>query len=232
MKTSRGIMFFAVAVVWVLMAFSAMAGDPGKDVNIVNTNSNPVPITGDIGITGTANVNLINTEKNPLPINLLKGNIGITGTANVNLTNTEKNPLPVNLVKETIPFSISSYCNVSSQSTACEVRDDLKVDAGMRAVILFAQCHVEAVHKAPETRAVCMIQDVTSPLPGDPSTGFRAVPTLSLAPISGHFGVASLSTHMVFTGKSLASGRIYPPDGATIGLSSIRFTLSGYFEPN
>ena len=131
----------------------------------------------------------------------------------------------LDLVKETVPFSISSYCNVHSGSNYCEVRDDLIVPSGMRAVILFAQCHVEAVHQAPETRAICMFQDVISPLPENPSMGYRAVPTLSLAPISGHFGVASLSTHMVFTGKSFASVRIYPPDGAKIELSPIRFTL-------
>ena len=207
MKTFRGIMFLAVVVGWVLMPFSTMAGDPGKDVNIVNTKSNPVPVAG---------------------------NIGITGTTNVNLTNFEKNPLPINLVKETLPFSISSYCNVHSGNTACEIRDDLKVPSGMRAVILFAQCHVEAIHNAPETLGLCTIQDVTTPLPDPPSPGwgFRAVPTLFLSPSPGHFGIASLSTHMVFTGKSLATGRIYPKPDVTIPLSTIWFTLSGYFEPN
>ena len=205
MRTSKGIALFAVVVVWVLMASSAMAGDPGKDVNIINTKSNPVPITG---------------------------NIGITGTANVNLMNTENNPLPISVVRERIPFTISSYCYVHSGNTACAITDDLNVPSGMRAIILFVQCHAEAIQQAPETRAICMVQDLTAALPGGPSEGLRSVPTLSLSPTPDQFGIASLSTNVLFTGKYYATGRIYvhPPD-ALITSSPLRFTLSGYFEP-
>lgn len=80
-------------------AMAARNEPPSAPVTVVNTNSNPVPVsgavTGSVSIDGIADVNVTNT----VPVS---GNVGITGTANVNVTNNEANPMPVSVV-ETIP---------------------------------------------------------------------------------------------------------------------------------
>lgn len=50
-----------------LLALQAWAEKP-MPVNVMNTPSNPVPVTGSLGLTGNANVTVTNTASNPLPV--------------------------------------------------------------------------------------------------------------------------------------------------------------------
>ena len=55
---------------------------------------------------GSAPVTVVNTESNPVPVSgTVTGNVSINGTANVNVTNNESNPVPVSVVK-TLPQAI------------------------------------------------------------------------------------------------------------------------------
>ncbi len=64
----------------------------------MNTPSNPVPVTGSLGITGTANVNITN------PTVPVSGNVSLTGTPNVNVSNTPN----VNITNNSIPVTLQS----------------------------------------------------------------------------------------------------------------------------
>jgi hypothetical protein len=60
----KRVMYLVVAVLSVFVYEFAMAAannPPSAPVTIVNTASNPVPVTGSFGISGTANVNVTNT---------------------------------------------------------------------------------------------------------------------------------------------------------------------------
>jgi hypothetical protein len=66
--------------------------DSTKDVLVVNAPSQPVPVTGNVSLGGTANVNVTNTPNVnivSLPaVQLAAGtNVGISGTPNVNVAN-------------------------------------------------------------------------------------------------------------------------------------------------
>jgi len=68
-----------------------------SSVTIDNTKTNPVPITGDVGLSGTPTV-IIGDTTSPIPI---KGDVGLTGTPTVSIGNTTANPVPVGVVKRT-----------------------------------------------------------------------------------------------------------------------------------
>jgi len=68
-----------------------------SSVTIDNTKSNPVPVTGDVNLSGTATV-IIGDTTSPVPI---KGDVGLTGTPTVSVGNTTANPVPVGVVKKT-----------------------------------------------------------------------------------------------------------------------------------
>jgi len=56
-------MLFGSTVAW-----GAGQTPPSAPVTVVNTTANPVPVTGTIGLSGTANVTVTNTGSNPLPV--------------------------------------------------------------------------------------------------------------------------------------------------------------------
>jgi hypothetical protein len=82
-----------VAVTLTTLASSAMAESPprAKDPSVVvqNDSHQPVRVTGNVTVSGTANVNVTNSS---VPVN---GAVSINGTPNVNIVNTT--PLPVML---------------------------------------------------------------------------------------------------------------------------------------
>jgi hypothetical protein len=69
------------ALILILFSFEMAIAAGSAPVTVVNTSSNPVPVTGSVGITGTANVNVTNS----VPIS---GSVTLTGTPNVNVSNT------------------------------------------------------------------------------------------------------------------------------------------------
>jgi hypothetical protein len=50
---------------------SGAGPDPGVNVTVTNRPSNPVPVTGSIGLSGTANVNVTNTAAAPIPVSVI-----------------------------------------------------------------------------------------------------------------------------------------------------------------
>ena len=85
-----------------------------SSVIIDNTKSNPVPVTGDVNLSGTPTV-IIGDTTSPIPV---KGEVGLTGTPTVSIGNTPANPVPVGVFKKTIQllgmtqFSIPQNSNV------------------------------------------------------------------------------------------------------------------------
>ena len=51
----------ATAILWPIAALSAAQVPPSAPVTVVNTPANPIPVTGNIGLTGNANVTVTNT---------------------------------------------------------------------------------------------------------------------------------------------------------------------------
>src|SRR5262249_51564348 len=78
----------AIALALSVLTSSSQAADPGPpgglNVNVVNPPSHPVPVTlqGTGSVTGS--VTVTNTATNPVPVN---GSVGITGTPTVNVGN-------------------------------------------------------------------------------------------------------------------------------------------------
>jgi len=64
----KKVMCLVVAVFSVFVYGFAFAGSTNPTVTVVNTSSNPVPVTGNVGITGTPSVNVVNTEVNPITV--------------------------------------------------------------------------------------------------------------------------------------------------------------------
>ena len=66
----RSAFAFCVAACLGLCAAGAWAAGPvpGLNVTVTNTPTNPVPVTGSIGLTGNANVTVTNTGSNPLAV--------------------------------------------------------------------------------------------------------------------------------------------------------------------
>ena len=77
----KKVMCLVVAVFSVFVYGFAFAGSTNPTVTVVNPPSNPVQVTGDVGIKGTPNVNVTNAS---IPVT---GSVGITGIPNVNVGN-------------------------------------------------------------------------------------------------------------------------------------------------
>jgi hypothetical protein len=59
----------ALSSVLIFVVFSygmAIGASPSSSVTVINTSSNPVPVTGNVGITNTPNVNISN--QTPIPV--------------------------------------------------------------------------------------------------------------------------------------------------------------------
>jgi hypothetical protein len=83
--------FVSIAQATALLTLASMtsAAFAQQWVRVANSNSNPVPINGNVVVSGTANVNVTNTApiavsiaNNPLGVT---GNVGIVGTPTVNI---------------------------------------------------------------------------------------------------------------------------------------------------
>jgi hypothetical protein len=100
----RGTSFLIGALILSVFIYShsfAALSDSGtgiSSVTIDNTKSNPVPVTGDVTLSGNPTVT-IGDATSPVPI---KGDVGITGTPAVSVGNTTSNPVPVAVVRKTV----------------------------------------------------------------------------------------------------------------------------------
>ncbi len=113
-----------------------------KDVLVVNTSAQPIPVTGSVGITGTANVNVANSpsvkaqQSGPWTV-------GISGTANVQVISSVSNPVYVRDVNNALqPFT--QEFDLAVASNALTAVSSFTVPAGRRLVIenVSAEAHV------------------------------------------------------------------------------------------
>jgi len=104
-----------------------VSGGGGGDVTVVNTTSQPVPIQGisggtavpisvNVGITGTPNVTVANTTSSPVPIQGISSGTPVTITPG----NTSGTPLYVQVVGGTLT-SVTMGGDISGQSNAATV---------------------------------------------------------------------------------------------------------------
>jgi hypothetical protein len=140
-KMKKGI-FSMLVVVSVFVYGIAMAGvnnPPSAPVTVENTSSNPVPVTGNLGISGTANVN-------------------ITNTVPVSITNT---PVPVTTgVQE--PVHIYGYCETGG--LACPSPVLYTVPTGKRLVVEYFSCNSYIDGAFVETGGYTMTCQLQSPV--------------------------------------------------------------------
>lgn len=111
----KKVICLVVSVMAVLIYGVAMAvpnNPPSAPVTVVNTDANPVPVTGNFGISGTADVNVTNT-------------VPVTGT------------VAIDNMKE--PASIEASCTVNGVEAAC-YSDDFDVPDGKRLTIEYFSC--------------------------------------------------------------------------------------------
>lgn len=95
----------SLIVVLILPAFVnshsfAALNDSGTGISTVtidNAKSNPVPVSGEVSLSGTPTV-IIGDTTSPVPI---RGEVGLAGTPAVSVGNTTSNPVPVAVVKKT-----------------------------------------------------------------------------------------------------------------------------------
>ncbi len=85
------------------MSFSVQAEENDKQraisVTVNNTNANPVPVNGNVVVSGTANVNVTNT----VPV---MGNVGVTGTVSVG-------SMPTVTLDTSIPLTVKTQTPAS-----------------------------------------------------------------------------------------------------------------------
>ncbi len=117
-------------------------GGGAKDVLVVNTAAQPIPVTGSVGITGTANVNVANS---PTVKAQQSGpwTVGISGTANVQVISSVSNPVYVRDVNNALqPFT--QEFDLAVASNALTAVSSFTVPAGRRLVIenVSAEAHV------------------------------------------------------------------------------------------
>jgi hypothetical protein len=59
-----------VGVLGPTLVIAAPQVPPSAPVTVVNTSSNPVPVTGTVGLSGTGNVQVTNSVANPVPVSV------------------------------------------------------------------------------------------------------------------------------------------------------------------
>jgi hypothetical protein len=123
----KKVMCLVVAMISVFVYGFAFAGSTNPTVTVVNTSSNPVPVTGNLGISGTANVNVINAA---LPV-----------TGSVNVTNTQANPVHVKDAAIKIPFQTGFECSIDG-GNGCTANSDKEIPEGMRLVVEYVSARI------------------------------------------------------------------------------------------
>jgi hypothetical protein len=107
------IALLAVACIIVLACGMASAAPPTPSPSTVivgNTASNPVPVSGNVGITGTASVNVTNT----VPVS---GSVALSGTPNVSISGT-----PTVNVNSAAPADTTVLMQIPEHATSDLVR--------------------------------------------------------------------------------------------------------------
>jgi len=135
----KKVMCLVVALISVFVYGFAFAASPNPTVTVVNTSSNPVPVTGNLAISGTANVNVTNAA---LPVT---GSVGITGTPNVKVTN-DSIPVTGNVSISETPKEFvffQGFCTAGESALNClsDPNKDLVVPEGKRLVIENFSCN-------------------------------------------------------------------------------------------
>jgi len=135
----KKVMCLVVALISVFVYGFAFAASPNPTVTVVNTSSNPVPVTGNLAISGTANVNVTNAA---LPVT---GSVGITGTPNVKVTN-DSIPVTGNVSISETPKEFvffQGFCTAEPNFRNClsDLNQDLGVPEGKRLVIENFSCN-------------------------------------------------------------------------------------------
>jgi hypothetical protein len=220
---------------------------PVTVTNPTVTVGNTVPVTGNVGITGTPNVNVTNT----VPVT---GNVGVTGTVmvtnpvgTVTVGNTNASPIPVT-VTNTLPaanvndsaktaFISEGYGSVTATVStvgAAQALPIAQIPAGNRLVV--ENVSVTCTAFAPTTGAGPYLVQIQYAL--NTPTVFGGYQPLNV-PIQSqgsdglgdNYFVGSLATRVYVdhTGGSDVLGYFYSPAGS--GTTACNFYLSGHLVP-
>jgi len=65
----RNVLLVATAMLWPVVTHGAPQVPPSAPMTVVNTSANPVPVTGNVGVTGGVTVN--NTSSSPVPVSVV-----------------------------------------------------------------------------------------------------------------------------------------------------------------
>ena len=100
-------------------------GAPASSVTVVNGANQPVPVTGNVGVTGSVSIN--NASTNPVPIT---GSVALSGTPSVSVNNLQ------NLAVERgrFPYQQFGFANTCPNASYC-YKDFPPAPAGMRLVV-------------------------------------------------------------------------------------------------
>jgi hypothetical protein len=143
---------FAILVGLLVMSGSRAtnAAPSDKDVVVVNTSANPVPVAG--------NVNLVNT---PTVLAQQSGtwNVSLAGTPSVQITNPANSPLPVRDVENPAKQSFQRELDPLIPAGSFTASDSLTVPMGKRFVIEFASASIDTPQN---TKMWVRIQTTTS----------------------------------------------------------------------
>lgn len=132
MKKVICIVISVMAVLVYGVALALPNNPPSAPVTVVNTETNPVPVTGNLGISGTADVNVTNTVPITGDVNVtntvpVTGNVNVTGTVAIDNMN----------MKE--PAVVRDECEAEGDALGC-LSPMTIVPEGKRLTIEYFSC--------------------------------------------------------------------------------------------
>jgi hypothetical protein len=173
-----------------MLALTALAPPAHADpqaVRVINGNANPIPVNGNVMVSGTANVNITN------PVT-----VGNTTPIAVTVTN----PTPPPISTRVVPYQTFSAMTIAAGDTSGTVQFGSDILAGSRLLIeqLTAQCSGVPPGAAPPLLYLIAVSMPPSGIPLLVSFGIPLAPVAGTDPSAPGLGIASaIQTTRIYT---------------------------------
>jgi hypothetical protein len=186
MNQVKSIVASTVAVLSLTSLASSACADP-QSVRVINSNANPVPVNGNVIVSGTANVNVAN------PVT-----VGNTTPIAVTVTN----PTPPSTSQRVVPYQTFSAMTIAPGDTTGTARFGNDIPAGSRLVIeqIAAQCSGLPLGAAPPLLSLVAVSMPPSGTPLLVSFGIPLAPVVGTDFSAPGLGIASaFQTTRIYT---------------------------------